>query len=167
MHQLLGLLRALEVGNDNGMFIFSPSEFKYICTDVVSIMSEIIEQCRSVIFCGGTMSPLADVIQQLLTPDLQPKSIAKAIGHVIGPENINLSILTAGPSGNSLNFSYELRNNVQMINELGIIITNYTRIIPAGVVVFFPSFVYMEHVLQVWKSKNILSGIETTKKVLI
>lgn len=112
------------------------------------------------------MSPLADLIQQVLKPDLQLKSVAKSISHVICSENINLTILTNGPSGNSLNFSYEMRNNIQMINELGIIITNYTRIIPAGVVIFFPSFAYMDHVLQVWKSKHIIDGIEAIKKVL-
>lgn len=130
-------------------------------------MSEVVEQCRAVIFCGGTMSPLVDMIHQLLTPTLLPRSISKSIGHVIDPNNINLCLLATGPSGMSLNFSYESRNNIQMINEVGVMITNYSRIIPAGVVVFFPSFRYMEQVLQIWEAKSTLAGIEVTKKVYL
>ena len=54
-----------------------------------------------------------------------------------------------------------------MINELGIVIMNYAKIIPAGLVVFFPSFLYMNQVVQVWKSNDILKNVECSKKVII
>lgn len=130
-------------------------------------MSEIIEQCRAVIFCGGTMSPLSDLIQQLINKDLQSRSIAKSLSHVVNPQNINLSILATGPSGICMNFSYESRNNVQMINELGVIVLNYARVIPAGLIVFFPSFSYMNRILEIWKSKNIFCLLESAKKVTL
>ena len=159
------LLHSLEVGDQNGRFILDDSEFKYICTDVVEIMSEIADQCRSVIFCGGTMSPLAETIKQILSTSLISRSTSKSLNHVIDPENVNISFLSTGPSGIDLNFSYESRNNMRMIQELGIIITNYARVIPAGLVVFFTSFSYMEQVIQIWGSRNILIQIETVKKV--
>ena len=128
-------------------------------------MSEIAEKCRSVIFCGGTMSPLNDTIKQLLNPVLQVSVKSKSIGHVISSENINLSLLSYGTSGISFNFSYETRNNIQMIQELGIAIANYARIIPAGLVVFFTSVAYMEHVVEIWESHNIINQIRSAKKV--
>lgn len=163
--QINGLIHALETGDRNGRFILSESELKYVCTDVVDFMSDIIEQCRSVIFCGGTMSPLSETIKQLITPSLQVRSDSKSLNHVIDAENINFSLIATGPTGLSLNFSYESRMNLQMINELGMIITNYARIIPAGLVVFFTSFNYMDHVIDLWRSGHVLRGIESIKKV--
>lgn len=159
------LIRALEAGDCNGRFIVTSSELKYICTNIVDIMSEIVEKCRSVIFCGGTMSPLNDTIIQILSPSLQQNVASKSIGHVISAENINLSLLSQGSSGIKFNFSYETRNNAQMIQELGIVIANFSRIIPSGLVVFFTSFSYMEQALEVWESRNILHQIKSIKKV--
>lgn len=128
-------------------------------------MSHIADQCRSVIFCGGTMSPLPETIKQLLSRNLISRSTSKSMNHVIEPENINLALLSSGPSGTNLNFSFESRNDMRMIQELGIIITNYARVIPAGLVVFFTSFSYMEHVMHIWESSNILNGINSIKNV--
>lgn len=158
-------MHSLEAGDKTGRFILNDSEFKYICTDVVEIMSGIAAQCRAVVFCGGTMSPLPETIKQLLSHELIPRSTSKSMSHVIDPENISLSFLSSGPSGTKLNFSYESRNNLRMIQELGMIITNYARIIPAGLVVFFTSFSYMEQVIQIWEYGKILNGIESIKTV--
>lgn len=163
--QINGLLHALESGDRNGRFILSETEFKYVCTDVVEFMSDIIEQCRSVIFCGGTMSPLPETIKQLVNPSLQIRTDSKSLDHIINSENIKLSLLSTGPTGISLNFSYESRLNAYMIKELGMILTNYARIIPAGLVVFFTSFNYMDHVIDNWRSGNIFTGLEAIKKV--
>lgn len=111
------------------------------------------------------MSPLNDTIKQLLNPTLQHSVKSKSIGHVISSENINLSLLTEGPSGINFNFSYERRNGVEMIRELGIVVANYSRIIPAGLVVFFTSFAYMDHVMDIWESRNIIHQIKSAKKV--
>ena len=161
----MSLIKAFEAGDCNGRFIYNSSELKYICTNVVDIMSGIIEKCRSVIFCGGTMSPLNDTIKQLLNSSLQDLVKSKSIGHVISSENINLSLLANGTSGISFNFSFESRNNTQMIQELGIVIANYSRIIPAGLVVFFTSFAYMEQVIGIWESHNVNHQIKSAKKV--
>lgn len=161
------MLQALEKADSNGRFIISDDEFKYICTDVIGLMSEIIEQCRAVIFCGGTMSPLPDTIKQLVNVSLQSRVKFKSIDHVISSENFNVSILATGPSGTKLNFSYESRNNLKMIQELGIVITNFSRIIPAGLIVFFTSFNYMEQVLVNWQSLKIIDEIGRIKKIFI
>lgn len=163
--QITGLIHALETGDRHGRFIVSEAELKYVCTDVVGFMSDIIEQCRSVIFCGGTLSPLSETIKQLITPSLQDRSDSKSLNHVVDSENISLSLISKGPTGLGLNFSFESRMSLNMINELGMIITNYARIVPAGLVVFFTSFNYMNHVLTIWRSGHVLNGIESAKKV--
>ena len=162
-----GLLHSLETGDQNGRYILSDFELKYICTNVVDIMSDIADKCRSVLFCGGTMSPLEETVKQILSKNLIPRSISKSFNHVIDSGNINLSFISKGPSGVDFNFSYESRNNLRMIQELGMIIANYIRVIPAGIVVFFTSFSYLETVIQTWESRNILAQIGLVKKVNI
>ncbi len=136
-----------------------------MCIDVVDIVAEIANECRSIIFCGGTMSPLPETIKQLLPAPYVLRSTFKSMNHIITPENVNASFLSTGPSGISLNFSYEQRNNVRMIQELGMMIINYARVIPAGLVIFFTSFNYMDQVMEIWRSRSIVSGIESIKKV--
>lgn len=160
-----GLLKSLENSDQNGRFILTEFELKYLCIDVVDIMAEIANECRSIIFCGGTMSPLPETMKQLLPASLICRSTFKSMSHIITPENVSASFISTGPSGLSLNFSYESRNNVRMIQELGMMIINYARVVPAGLVVFFTSFNYMDQVLDIWKSRSIMIGIESIKKV--
>ena len=51
-----------------------------------------------------------------------------------------------------------------MIQELGLVVANYSRIIPAGLL-FFTSFAYMDHVMDIWESRNIIHQIKSAKKV--
>lgn len=159
------MLLALEKGDLNGKFIVSGSELKYTCTNVVELMSDIVNECRSVIFCGGTMSPMMDTVMQLLTPELILRTNTRIFDHVISPTNVCFSLVANGPTGAPLNFSYESRNNKLMIKDLGMIVLNYARIIPDGLVIFFTSFSYMDKVIDCWKENGILENLGTIKKV--
>lgn len=159
------MLFALEKGDLNGKFILSESELKYTCINVVELMSDIVNECRSVIFCGGTMSPMMNAIVQLLSPELIPRVNTRTFEHVISPKNVSFSLITAGPAGVPLNFSYESRNNKSMIKDLGMIILNYARVIPDGLVIFFTSFSYMDFVIDCWKENGILGNLDKIKKV--
>lgn len=163
-------MRVLENCDSNGIFIINKDELKFLCTNSVLILYDILCSCRSVIFCGGTMSPLQDTIHQLIHKSQQSRVVSKSMKHLVSPDNLLMTFLSKGPSmKTTFNFSFDSRMNEDMIRELGIVITNYSRIIPAGLIIFFTTFYYMEHVLDVWRSKttNIFENICKIKRVFV
>ena len=73
-------------------------------------------------------------------------------GHVIPKENLSTIVLGNGPTGkNSFEFTYENRDNLELLDELGQTLVSLSTIIPDGMVVFFASYSTMEAILAHWK----------------
>lgn len=51
------------------------------------------------------------------------------------------------------------------IEELGLLLCNLVSVVPEGIIVFFPSFEYVERVYGAWKSSGILDRIMKKKHV--
>ena len=123
-------------------------------------------ESRSVILCGGTMKPFDDYIKQLFKPLNIPDSriLTFSCDHVIPPEN--LIAIGCGKSSQNydLNYSFKHRNNEQTIKHTGLTIVELCKIIPKGVVVFFPSYDYLEMVMRNWLKMGIMHQLSSTKK---
>jgi chromosome transmission fidelity protein 1 len=52
-----------------------------------------------------------------------------------------------------------------MINDLGHALINFCNVIPAGIVVFFASYSYLDTILESWRKSGILDKIDLKKKV--
>ena len=72
-------------------------------------------------------------------------------GHIIPKENLTVLPVAKGPRDVELDFTYEKRNAPTVIDALGNIIVELCTSIPDGVVVFFPSYRYLDDVLLRWK----------------
>ena len=93
-----------------------------------------------------------DYSRQLL-PYIQPTQLRMlSCGHVIPVENLVAWPLPKGPSNFEFDFTYQKRNSHAMINELGEAVIELSKIIPDGMVVFFPSYAYLEYVTSRWKT---------------
>ena len=77
-------------------------------------------------------------------------------GHVISVENLLALPITKAPTGLDFDFTFEKRNTPGMIDGLGTCISRLAQIIPDGLVVFFPSYAYLEQATSRWKA-----GLET------
>ncbi|KAI9836155.1 MAG: ATP-dependent DNA helicase chl1 [Sclerophora amabilis] len=106
------------------------------------------------------MSPMNDYVNHLfgyIAPD-QIKTFS--FGHVIPPQNLIAWPIAKGPGGHEFEFTFEKRKSTPMMEELGRAILNICRVIPDGVVVFFPSYAYLKQMVQCWQRKpdiNVLS----------
>ena len=68
-------------------------------------------------------------------------------------------------NGTPFNFSFETRHELKMIKDLGLLIANYSRAIPDGLVVFFASFAYLDEVIQIWKAHGLFFNLNSIKPV--
>jgi chromosome transmission fidelity protein 1 len=137
--------------------------------DPSSHFREIVDSARAVILAGGTMAPFADYTSHLF-PHLPPSSITTlSCGHVIPNSNLIAWNLSRGPTGQEFEFTYKHRGNVEMVTELGRALLNICTIVPDGVVVFFPSYVYLSSIVAAWSqstsSPNVFERLAAKKPI--
>src|ERR1700733_13771323 len=88
-------------------------------------------------------------------------------GHLIPPANCFVATLSKGPTLTPLKFTFETKSALSVMNELGQILSNFCIIVPDGIVVFFPSFSYLETVLDHWGKSGLLKQIENKRPVFV
>ncbi|KAJ8773449.1 hypothetical protein K2173_004279 [Erythroxylum novogranatense] len=104
----------------------------------------------SIILTSGTLSPL-DSFAHELNLDF-PVQLENP--HVISSNQLWAGVVPVGPSGNNLNSSYRTRDSLEYKQELGNAIVNFARIVPDGLLVFFPSYYLLEQCIGCWKSPS-------------
>ena len=60
-------------------------------------------------------------------------------------------VVRVGPSGKVLNSSYQYRDKPEYRSELGNAIVNFARIVPDGMLVFFPSYYLLNACMDAWR----------------
>uniref|UniRef100_A0A8D0F8L8 DEAD/H-box helicase 11 n=1 Tax=Strix occidentalis caurina TaxID=311401 RepID=A0A8D0F8L8_STROC len=172
--QIEGFLSALTNANQDGRVIINrqgtvgQSSLKFLLLNPAVYFAKVVEECRAVIIAGGTMQPVADFREQLLScAGVDPARVVEfSCGHVIPPENILPIILCSGPSNQQLEFTYQKRDLPQMMDETGRILCNLCNVVPGGVVCFFPSYEYEKQVYAHWEKTGLLTRLATKKKVI-
>ncbi|GER44162.1 regulator of telomere elongation helicase [Striga asiatica] len=102
----------------------------------------------SIILTSGTLSPM-DSFAEELKLDFPIRSENP---HVISDNQIYAGIAPVGPSGYAFNSSYRSRGSIEYKLELGNAIVNFARIVPDGLLVFFPSYYLLDQCISCWKS---------------
>ena len=62
-----------------------------------------------------------------------------------------VGVAPVGPSGHALNSSYNTRHEDGYKRDLGMALTNWARVVPDGLLVFFPSYRVLEMCVDFWK----------------
>ncbi|KAI9735876.1 MAG: ATP-dependent DNA helicase chl1 [Cirrosporium novae-zelandiae] len=138
------LLLPLTNPSREGRFFFTSTptstSLKYMLLDPTAHFRTIVEEARTVILAGGTMSPMSDYKQHLFGY-LPPERLRTySFGHVIPKSNLVAMPIERGIRGAEMIFTFEKRNDTALIDELGETLCDICRTIPDGVVVFFPSY---------------------------
>ena len=173
--QCQSFFQTLTYSSKDGRFFYSKDngdvQLKYLLLDPTEHFKDIVEDARAVILAGGTMSPMEDYKQHLF-PYVSPEQLMTlSCGHVIPAENLIAMPLSKTCSGLELDFTYDKRNDPRMIAGLGQTIIGLASAVPDGVVVFFPSYAYLEQVISHWEKKqdnkqSIFEQLERHKTVI-
>ncbi|KAI3786068.1 hypothetical protein L1987_45195 [Smallanthus sonchifolius] len=174
-HALAGILLSLTNHDSDGRIIISrkkPTEsgqqggyLKYVMLTGEKIFHEIVNEVHAVVLAGGTLQPIEETRVRLF-PWLPPDQLHFfSCGHIISSDNILPISVSTGPTGQPFDFSYSSRSTSAMVGELGLLLCNLVTVVPQGIIVFFSSFDYEEHVYNAWKSSGILGRIMKKKRV--
>uniref|UniRef100_A0A8C0FXG0 Regulator of telomere elongation helicase 1 n=1 Tax=Chelonoidis abingdonii TaxID=106734 RepID=A0A8C0FXG0_CHEAB len=120
----------------------------YWCFSPGYSMHELVRQgVRTIILTSGTLSPLSSFTMEMQIPF----PVCLENPHVIDKHQIWVGIIPKGPDGGLLSSTYEKRFSVECLSSLGKTIGNLVRIIPHGLLVFFPSYPVMDKSLEYWR----------------
>lgn len=116
---------------------------------------------RSIILTSGTLSPLGSFAHELGLPF----EVRLENPHVINSSQVWIGVVNRGPKGHPLNSSYEHRKNPDYKEDLGNAIVNYARIVPDGLLVFFPSYTLLSECMESWKSSSRSGGSTVWERI--
>ena len=171
LHALLSFLISLTNPADEGRIFqertVSPPDIKlsYLLLSPTHAFSSIATSARAIILAGGTMSPFEDYKTNLFPYLTKERITTLSCGHVIPDSNLCVWTLasnrpktmahsnaTADAASGLFEFSFQKRSDKGTINRLGQSLLNICSVVPDGVVVFFPSYGYLDEVIEVWKA---------------
>ncbi len=75
-------------------------------------------------------------------------------GHIIPRDNLIVWPVARSSNNVYFDFTYSKRNSLVMIDALGQSLLELSAVIPDGMVVFFPSYSYLEQVMQRWQKEE-------------
>ncbi|XP_030569109.1 regulator of telomere elongation helicase 1 homolog [Drosophila novamexicana] len=118
---------------------------------------------RSVILTSGTLAPLKPLIAELAIPVAQHLENP----HIVDQSQVYVKIIGTGPDREQLISNYKNRDNPKYISSLGQTILNVSRIVPDGLLVFFPSYPMLNQCVDAWQASGLWADISCRKPIFL
>lgn len=140
-------------------------QLRYVLLNAARHFGKLLASARSVLLVSGTLAPI-EGLQAQLFPDIEPERVRHfECGHVVPPEQLLTVSIGRGPSGKPLNLKHEARDDTGTMSELGQLLVNLSDVVPEGLVVFVPSFGYLEQLTQHWRAAGLWDRLAQRKQV--
>ncbi|TIB12971.1 hypothetical protein E3P77_01533 [Wallemia ichthyophaga] len=137
--------------------------FHLTCQDASIAIAPVFDRFSSVIITSGTISPL----------DMYPKMLNfNAIVQESYPMTLSRNcfipmVITRGSDQVAVSSRFEVRNDPAVVRNYGQMLIEYSKVIPDGIVAFFPSYLYMESIVSAWNEMQILDEVWKHKLIFV
>ncbi|KJA27221.1 hypothetical protein HYPSUDRAFT_84125 [Hypholoma sublateritium FD-334 SS-4] len=157
-----GFLLILEPFETDNATVPNPV-FHFTCLDPSLAIKPVFERFSSVVITSGTISPL-DMYPKMLqfTPVVQETYPMTLTRNAFLP-----LVITRGSDQVAISSRFEVRNDPAVVRNFGSILIEYTKIVPDGIVAFFPSYLYMESIVAAWNDMGILNEVWKHKLIFV
>lgn len=167
LFKVVDFLKAISNPSKEGSFFFDVKSSKtflsYMLLDPSQVFKEIVEESKCVILAGGTMEPTED-FTEFLFPYVDKNMVEKfSCGHVIPKENLEVFIV--GKNHFNFEFSFNKRDDTNMIDDLGDSVLQLSKKIDGGIVLFVPSYKYLSQIIDCWKKSSNWESINSIKRI--
>ncbi|EPR78274.1 DNA repair helicase rad3 [Spraguea lophii 42_110] len=168
--------------------VFNPY-LRLWCLDASIAMKKIFDTAKNVIITSGTLSP-PEMYTKIL--NFTPVKILE-IGVTLDRNSITPMVITKGndqmtlkPISDDLEFidmgrkrtnkidkentittSFSLRSDPAVVRNYAVLILEFSKIVPDGMIVFFPSYIYMEEIVSIWSETRMIDKLMKHKLVFI
>ncbi|KAG7664406.1 RAD3 [[Candida] subhashii] len=135
----------------------------FTCLDASIAIKPVFERFYAVVITSGTISPL----------DMYPKMlnfqtvIQESYAMTLARRSFLPMIVTKGSDQVSISSRFEIRNDPSVVRNYGSLLVEFAKITPDGMVVFFPSYLYMESIISMWQNMGVLDEVWKYKLILV
>jgi DNA excision repair protein ERCC-2 len=133
------------------------------CLDASICMKPIFDRFRNVVITSGTISPM-DLYPKIL--NFRPV-VSEPLGMSMARCVICPMVITRGSDQVPLSSAWERRDDRAIIRDYGMVIIELASVVPDGMVCFFPSYSYLESVMEQWGELHILEKVSKHKLVFV
>ncbi|XP_050999969.1 regulator of telomere elongation helicase 1 [Acomys russatus] len=133
---------------------FSPSH---------SIRELVCQGVRTLILTSGTLAPLSSFALEMQIPF----PVCLENPHIIDRNQLWVGVIPRGPDGVQLSSAYDKRFSQECLSSLGKALGNIARVVPHGLLVFFPSYPVMEKSLEFWQAQGLAKKVEALKPLFV
>lgn len=137
-------------------------QLSILCMNPGIAFEKITSLAWSIIVASGTLSPIESLKTELgctFSNIFEGK-------HVIDSERIFASILSSGPNRVDLNCAFTNSLKLEFQDEVGFIVRDVCKVVPNGILCFFPSYERMDNFYQRWFAKGLIMEMEKSGKKL-
>ncbi|KAF7322968.1 Helicase ATP-binding domain-containing protein [Mycena chlorophos] len=157
-----GFLLILEPFETDNASVPNPV-FHFTCLDPSLAIQPVFERFSSVVITSGTISPL-DMYPKML----QFEPVVQETYPMTLTRNAFLPlVITRGSDQVAISSRFEVRNDPAVVRNFGSILVEYSKIVPDGIVAFFPSYLYMESIVAAWNDMGILNEVWKNKLIFV
>nr|XP_031543813.1 regulator of telomere elongation helicase 1 [Vicugna pacos] len=136
----------------------------YWCFSPGHSVRELVRQgVRSLILTSGTLAPVSSFALEMQIPF----PVCLENPHVIDKHQIWVGIVPKGPDGAQLSSAFDKRFSEECLSSLGKALGNIARVVPHGLLVFFPSYPVMEKSLEFWRARDFARKLEVLKPLFV
>lgn len=136
----------------------------YWCFSPGHSMRELVCQgVRTLILTSGTLAPLSSFALEMQIPF----PVLLENPHVIEKHQLWVGVIPRGPDGAELSSAFDKRFSEECLSSLGKTLGNIARVVPHGLLVFFPSYPVMEKSLAFWRARDLARKMEALKPLFV
>lgn len=135
----------------------------FTCLDAAIAIKPVFDRFSSVIITSGTISPLEMYPKMLGFTAVVQESYAMTLAR----RSFLPMIVTRGSDQGQMSSGFQTRSDPGNVRNYGNLIIEFSKLTPDGIVVFFPSYLYMESVISMWQSMGILDQVWKSKLILV
>ncbi|KAK5092144.1 TFIIH/NER complex ATP-dependent 5'-3' DNA helicase subunit [Exophiala xenobiotica] len=133
------------------------------CLDAAIAIKPVFERFSSVVITSGTISPLEMYPKMLAFDAVVQESYSMSLSR----KSFLPLIVTKGSDQQSITSGFQVRSDPNVVRNYGNLLYEFAKITPDGLVVFFPSYLYMEMIISMWQAMGVLDRIWQYKLLLV
>lgn len=116
------------------------------CLDATLAMRPLFDKFGSVVITSGTLSPM-----ELYPTLLGFRPIVMESYQMTLTRTCFLPLVVSrGSDQVAISSKFEVRNDLAVVRNYGNILVEFAKVVPDGIVAFFPSYLYMESIVSAW-----------------
>ncbi|MES1916688.1 MAG: hypothetical protein MHM6MM_008485, partial [Cercozoa sp. M6MM] len=133
------------------------------CLDASIAMSAVSERFHNVVITSGTLSPL-EFYPQILRLNVAK---LKSFDPTLPRECICPLLVSKGKDQVPISTRFQVRHDAAVLRNFGELLLDLSRSVPDGIVAFFVSYSYLEHVVAAWHESGVLHELKKRKLLFL